>query len=421
LRLQTRSLLTERGLQPIAEVHIVHQVINVTMGLLLFVACLVAIVTRRIGLPYAIGLVVAGIGLSVAGYHSGIELTPELIFNFLLPPLIFEAALHLGWKQARREAPLVLTLAFVGTLISAAIAAAGMHWLVGWGWQASLIFGSLIGATDPVSVIAMMKEQNAEPRLRFIMESESLVNDGAAAVLFSLSVAAIGGASTSFGAIGASLILTVYGGVMCGLLVSGGLLLIAGRSQDHLVELTLTVLAAYGSFALAQEFNVSGVLATLSAGMLVGNYGRGRILTDRGGEAIIRFWDFAAFLANSIIFILIGSRAMNQSFAAYLWPAQIGIALALGGRAVAIYPIGALFARTKLAMNHMTCHILFWGGLRGALALALALAAPISVPEHDAIVGVAFAVVAFSIFVQGLTVSRLLRRSGLLADADHGS
>ena len=133
-----------------------------------------------------------------------------------------------------------------------------------------------------------------------------------------------------------------------------------------------------------------------------------------GGEATIRFWDFAAFLANSIIFLLIGGREADQPFVAYLYPALIGTVLALAGRAVAIYPIGALYARTGLAIGGMTRHLLFWGGLRGALALALALTVPATVPERDALVGAAFAVVAFSIFVQGLTMPALLRRSGML-------
>jgi CPA1 family monovalent cation:H+ antiporter len=214
----------------------------VTLGLLLFVACVVAIITRRLGLPYTIGLVVAGVALSVGGYRSGIVLTPELIFTFLLPPLVFEAALHLKWQQFRQDSGLVLSLAFGGTLLSAAVVAAGMHWLVGWGWLASLLFGSLIAATDPVSVVAMMKEQDAEPRLRFVMESESLLNDGAAAVLFGLCVAAATGASTDVGTIAQSFVMTVAGGIICGLVVAGGLLLLAGRSDDHLVELTLTVL-----------------------------------------------------------------------------------------------------------------------------------------------------------------------------------
>ena len=383
----------------------------VTLGLLLFIACLVAIVTRRIGLPYAIGLVIAGIALSLFGYRSHIALTPELIFTFLLPPLVFEAALHLGWDQFRREAPLVLSIAFVGTLLSAAVVAAGMHWVVGWGWQASMLFGALIAATDPVSVIAMMKEQKAEKRLRFLMESESLVNDGVAAVLFALAVAWIAGEDSNAATVATSLITIAGGGVLCGLAVAGGLLLVAGRSDDHLVEIALTMLAAYGSFLIAEKFHVSGVLATLASGMLVGNWGRGKRLTEQGGEAMIRFWDFAAFLANSVVFLLIGSREATEPLGVVLIPAAIGTALVLAGRVIAVYPITALFRRTPLATSRITQHILFWGGLRGALALALALAAPEALPEHDALIGVAFAVVAFSIFVQGLTVPRLLKHA----------
>lgn len=394
-----------------------QQIDFVTVGLLLFLACLVAIITRRIGFPYAVGLVTAGIVLGVAGLRTGIQLTPELIFTVFLPPLLFEAAFHLKWDQFRRESPLVLSLAFLGTLLSAAVVAVGMHWVIGWSWQAALLFGSLIAATDPVSVVAMMKEQRAERRLRFIMEAESLVNDGAAAVLFSTCALAIGGGTLTAGGVGLSLIVAVGGGVLCGVAVAAVLLLFASPTDDHLVELTLSVLAAYGSFALAEKLGVSAVLATMSAGMAIGNIGPGRALSERGGEAMIRFWDFAAFLANSMIFLLIGTRAADQPFTAYLYAAAIGTVLAILGRAIAIYPLSAIFARTRLAISGMTRHILFWGGLRGALALALALATPASLPERDALIGVAFAVVAFSIFVQGMTVPSLLRRSGLLADS----
>lgn len=385
-----------------------HEIDITTAGFLLFVACLVAILTRRFGLPYAVGLVAAGIALALSGYQSRVTLTPDLIFTILLPPLVFEASLHLGWAQFRREAPLVLSLAFAGTLLSAIVVAGGMHWIARWGWQAALLFGALIAATDPVSVIAMMKEQNAEKRLRFLMESESLVNDGAAAVLFGLIAAWIGGQGSDTATIALSLLTTVGGGVLCGLAVAAGLLLIAGRSDDHLVEITLTMLAAYGSFLIAERIGVSGVLATLAAGMLVGNWGRGREITERGSQNMIGFWDFAAFLANSIVFLLIGTREAAQPIFAYLVPALVATVLVLAGRAVAIYPIVHLFSRTALAVDRLTQHILFWGGLRGALALALAMAAPVSLPEHDALIGVAFAVVAFSIFVQGLTVPRLL-------------
>jgi CPA1 family monovalent cation:H+ antiporter len=390
-----------------------HETSIVTWGILLFAACLTAIVTRRVGVPYAVGLVVSGIVLGVLDIANEITLTPELIFTFLLPPLVFEAALNLEWKLVRREAPLVLSIAFVGTLLSALVVAAGMHWLIGWSWQAALLFGSLIAATDPVSVIAMMKEQEADERLRFLMESESLVNDGAAAVLFSLMLAWIAGAQMTMGAIGTALVMTVGGGVLIGLVVAGGLLLIAGRSDDHLVEVTLTMLAAYGSFLLADQLHVSGVLATLAAGVLLGNYGHGRGLTDYGNEAMLRFWSYAAFLANSIVFLLIGSREAAQPVRGYVFAAVVAIILVLAGRAVAVYPITALFRGTRLAASRLTQHILFWGGLRGALGLALALAVPVALPEHDALISAAFAVVAFSIFAQGLTVPVLLRKAGM--------
>ncbi|MBW8842910.1 MAG: sodium:proton antiporter [Sphingomonadales bacterium] len=384
-----------------------------TLGLLLFIACIVAIITRKIGLPYSVGLVAAGIMLSLSGYRAGIALTPELIFTILLPPLIFEAALHLRWDQFRREAPLVLTLAFGGTLLSALVVAAGMHWLAHWSWQAALLFGALIAATDPVSVIAMMKEQETDARLRFVIESESLVNDGAAAVLFALVAAWIAGGAIDPGTVTLSLVETVGGGVACGIVVALGLLLLAGRSDDHLVETTIMMLAAYGSFLLAEKLGVSGVLATLAAGMLVGNWRSGRQLTDRGREAMVRFWDFAAFLANSVIFLLIGSREATQPIGTYLLPAAIGIALVLLGRIAAIYPIAFLFDRTTLRLDWMTRHILFWGGLRGGLAMALAMAAPAALAEHEELISVAFAVVAFSIFIQGLTMPRLLRKAGV--------
>lgn len=205
----------------------------------------------------------------------------------------------------------------------------------------------------------MMKEEATDPRLRFLMESESLVNDGAAAVLFTLAASAIAGGATDPMTMATTLATTVVGGVLCGLLVAGGLLLLAGRSDDPLVELTLTVLAAYGSFLAAEELGVSGVLATHAAGMLIGNSGRRKVLTDRGGEAVIRFWGFAAFLANSIVFLLIGSREAEQPFGAFLWPAAVGTVLVLAGRAAAIYPIAGVFARSRLAVDHPTRTILF--------------------------------------------------------------
>src|SRR5215208_4436171 len=135
------------------------------LGILLLVACLIAILTRRLGLPYIVGLVVAGFLVALMPDAPDLPLSRDLIFNILLPPLVFEAALQLDWRRFRGELPLTLTLAFLGVAIAASVVAAGMHWIVGWSWIGASLFGVLIAATDPVSVIATFREMRAEPRV----------------------------------------------------------------------------------------------------------------------------------------------------------------------------------------------------------------------------------------------------------------
>lgn len=391
------------------------------LGLLLLLASLVAMISRRLRLPYSVGLVAAGAALALLPAAPALPLTGDLIFNVFLPPLIFEAALQLRWSRFRAELPVTLTLAFIGVPIAAASVAVGMHYLLEWSWLGAALFGALIAATDPVSVIAAFKEQKVQPRLAMVVESESLLNDGAAAVGFALLVVIAAGAATGPGAVVATLLWTVTGGLAAGILVAGAVLLLAGRTEDHLVEMTLTAIAAYGSFMLAEHFHASGVLASLAAGLMVGNVGWMGSISDDGRPNLLSFWEFLAFVANSLIFILIGLNQMNQPIDLLGKEAAVAVAVVLLGRALAVYPLAAAFARTRLALTPAYQHILFWGGLRGALALALALAVPVSIVERNQIIALAFAVVAFSVFAQGLTMPLLLRRFGLMRsgkDAD---
>ncbi len=379
--------------------------------ILLLIAAIVAMAARRLKVPYTVGLMLTGIFLAVSPFPSDdIEITKDLIFTIFLPPLIYEAAIYIKWQELRRDLPVILTFATVGVLLSAGVAAAGMHYLAGWEWQGAILFGVLIAATDPVSVIATFKEAGVHGRLRLLVEAESLFNDSAAAVAFSIALAfAMDGGITIFGTL-QTLVITIAGGVLCGVLVGGGVLLLAGRTDDHLVEITLTTIAAYGSFLLAEHFHVSGVLASLVAGLLTGNIGALGSITDKGRDAVESFWEYIAFVVNSLIFMLIGIRAAYQDFTNLFFPIAIAIVLILLGRALAIYPLSALFSRSGLQVSSNHQHILFWGGLRGALALALALGLPPEIPQREAIVAVAFGVVAFSIFVQGLTMVPLLRK-----------
>jgi len=386
----------------------------VSLGLILLISSLTAIISRRLRLPYSVGLVVAGLGLALLPVGITLPLTRELIFGVFLPPLIFEAALHLKWGPFLRDLPLNASLAFPGVVIAAAFVAAGMHFLVAWSWIGASLFGVLIAATDPVSVIAAFKEVKVDRRLRMTVETESLLNDGAAAVGFTLVGAIAAGASMGPGAIAWALVWTVVGGIAAGLAVTGPLLLLAWRTDDHLVEITLTTIAAYGSFSLAEHFEMSGVLASMTAGLVVGNVGLTRVISEAGRGHVVAFWEYAAFLSNSVVFILIGGHEARQPIDLVAKAAAIAVVVVLLGRAIAVYPICTLFSRSALAIDRRYQHVLVWGGLRGALALALALALPSDVPERQEIIVVAFAVVAFSIFVQGLTMPWLIRRLGLL-------
>ena len=382
--------------------------------LLLLIAALVAMVCRRFSFPYTVGLVFTGVALSFIPFIPTVTLTTELLFSALLPPLIFEAAMLLPWRELRREMPIVIPMATIGLALAALVTALGMHLLMGWPLIAAAIFGVLIAATDPVSVIATFKETRVKGRLRLLVEAESLFNDGMAAVLFGLLMAVAGGASpTLLGLIGDTL-LVVGGGIASGGVLAIFLLYIAGKTTDYLVEITLTTVAAYGSFLLAEHLHCSGVLATLTAGLVVGNRGHLGPISKKGREAAEVFWEFAAFISNSLIFLLIGLREARQDFSPVWLAAIVAIALVTLGRAAVIYPISWFFSRGRLRISGPYQHIMFWGGLRGALGLALALGLPPSIPFRDQIVSVAFAVVAFSVIVQGLTMAPLLRRLDLL-------
>jgi CPA1 family monovalent cation:H+ antiporter len=386
----------------------------ITIIWLFAAAMIIAIVAHRLRLPYTVGLVLAGGGLAFTSFGAKFGLTRDLIFDVVLPPLLFEAAINIRWTELKKDLPLVFALAIPGTIIAAAVTAWGMHAAFGWPWQAALLFGSLIAATDPVAVIAMIKEYRLSGRLRLVVEAESLFNDGVAAVLFILvSTWALAPAAPDAMEAARTFLIEVGGGVLIGFAVGGAVLFIAGRSADHMVEATLTTLAAYGAFQVADSFGGSGVLATVTAGLVIGNFG---ILGEepaflQAREFVLGLWEFIAFIASSFIFLEIGLTAGHLPFEKLGLVSAVGIiALVLLGRAVAVYPICLGFTRTRWRVAPMAQHCLWWGGLRGALGLALALSLPESMPWRDAILAATIATVAFSIVAQGLTMKFLLQR-----------
>ena len=248
----------------------------------------------------------------------------------------------------------VLTLSIVGVVVSALVVAVGMAYLLNWPTGPALVFGVLIAATDPVAVIAMFKDTGIKGRLRLLVESESLFNDGVAAVLFGLALAwaqASGGSTAGPVSIAITLGLTSGGGIAVGLAFGAAVIALAGRTTDRLAETALTAVAAYGLFLLAEHFHFSGVLATVAAGLLMGNFAlRGdpkqHLISGEGREFVVAFWEFAAFIANSFVFLMIGVTVAGIPFAGLgIMALSIAIGLVLFGRLLTVYPlVPALFA-----------------------------------------------------------------------------
>jgi CPA1 family monovalent cation:H+ antiporter len=388
---------------------------------LLVAASLVALIARRLHLPYTVGLVITGIVLAWARIGGGVTLTHDFIFNVILPPLLFEAALNIHSHELRRDAFPVLVLALLGTVVAAAAVAAGIVIFLHWPAAPALIFGVLIAATDPVAVIAMFKDNRVTGRLRLLVESESLFNDGVAAVLFTLvlawATATTGDAVTAADA-ARVVICTVGGGIAAGLICAGAAIALAGRTTDHLVECMLTTVTCYGSFLLAEHFHASGVLAAVAAGLLMGNLGvlaenDVSPISSRGRDFVLALWDFIAFIANSLVFLLIGLTVARIPFAGLgVAPLAAIILLVLFARALTVYPLCLPFMRSRWAIPAAMQHVLWWGGLRGALGLALALSLPPSLGYRNEILIATFGVVVFSVVVQGLSMPLFLRRLG---------
>lgn len=387
---------------------------------LLVVAIIVAMLARRLALPYTVGLVATGIGVAPFSAQLGPFLSHDFIYLVILPPLLFEAAISIHWTQLRRDLVPVLVLSTVGVVISATVTAAGMWHFLGWPVASALLFGVLIAATDPVAVIALFKDLGVKGRLRLLVESESLFNDGVAAVLFVLALAWTRAPAAPPDALAAAMTLVKIsgGGIAAGLLVGGAALLLAGRTLDHLVSAALTTAAAYGSFLLAEYFHFSGVLAAVAAGLLIGNvavlgHANSKAFSAREKEFVLGFWEFAAFIANSFIFLLMGITVAQVPLLGVGFKSLLtAMVLVLLGRLLTVYPLCLAFARSRWAIPLKDQHILWWGGLRGALALALALSLPPSFPFAYEIRIVTFGVVIFSVLFQGLTMPLLLRKTG---------
>lgn len=393
--------------------------------LLLSIAALVAIFVRRfVRLPYTVALVLVGLVLSLFPDFLRFPISSQLILAILVPPLIFEASLHIEWRALRQNLISILLLAVVGVALSTVIVGEIVTIVLDEvPFRASIAFGALISATDPVAVVAFFRSLGVSKRLALLVEGESLLNDGVAIVIFGLAVGLIEGTPVSGAAPGLGPVAAValaflevaFGGLAVGLVLGFIVSQIILRNvDDPLIETATTVALAFGAYVVAEEFHLSGILAVVMAGILVGNIGT-QNTTPTTQVSLDNFWEFMAFVANSLVFLLIGLRIQIQRFLEpNLFPIFIAVVVVLISRAVVVYTMSWLNNRLnqKSPISPAYQHVMFWGGLRGAISLALALTLTDFFPAALAneLQIMTFGVVLFTLLVQGTTISRLLRR-----------
>lgn len=389
--------------------------------LLLIAASAIAIVTSRFKVPYTVFLVFGGILIDLfrvpivdkVGGAMGNLLSPDVIFMVFLPGLLFEAGINIHIRHLRATFVPILLLALAGVLAAAFIAAYIVHWGVGIPLQAALVFGVLIAATDPISVLMLFKEIGAPKRLSVILEGESLFNDGTAVVVFQILVASVAGGTLSLGDGVVRFLVVAIGGGLLGLALGYVTSKLTERIDEPRIEIMLTTVLAYGSFLLAEQLHLSGVIATVGAGLMIGNFGAEAGMSPRTRVALWSFWEYWGFVINSIVFLIIGIEVHVFDLIGHGAAIGISVAAVLLGRMATVYlliPLGNLLSEP---ISWAWRHVLVWGGIHGSVSLALVLTLPDDFPARELVLSMTFGVVAFSIIIQGLTVKPLMRGLGI--------
>ncbi len=389
-------------------------ILIVLMGLLIVVV-VVAVAAQRLRLPYTVALVLGGLAIAIIQPLARFDLDPQFILFVFIPPLVFEAAFHLDIEEIRSSRLAILALAVAGVLFATFITGGIVFWLAGVPFTIALIFGALISATDPVAVTAIFRDLGVSRRLSHILEGESLFNDGTSIVFFKLLLAVLVSGSFNLAESITNFFVVAVGGLALG--GSAGLLvsLILRHINDYLVEATLTIIVAYGTYIAAEELHVSGVIAVVAAGIIVGNYGERTAMSPTTRIRMVQFWEYVAFLANSFVFLLIGLSLDLPLLLNNLGPILMAIGAVLVARAAVIYVLGAPIDRITGDLPLQSRHVLFWGGLRGAIALALSLSLPAEAGTwQEPVRAMTFGVVLFTLLVQGTTIEWLLRRLGIV-------
>jgi len=403
---------------------------------LLLLSAMAQPLARLLRLPFSLVLVMIGYvavlifllfvedtGLRARSYH-------DLVFYVLLPILIFESAFRIDSQLLLRNLPAILLLAILGMLLSALISAVGIYYGIGhpagFPWLAALITGSLLAATDPVAVVAQMRSLGAPKRLEILMEGESLFNDATAVVLFGVCIAVATAASGHEQGTGGLVLHGVLefikvfsGGILVGLLLGLVVLALSRWSSGGLNFSLLSIAGAYGAYLLAEHWHLSGVMAVLCAGLLLGSHVQRHQGVSKDRHDPVVLWETLGHFGNALIFLLSGMVITLNMFSERWRAILIALLVVFVARAISTTSSLAI-ARSMGAAPFPPGYrpLMVWGGLRGAVTLALALSLPVELSYWWTIQAIAFGVVLFTLFVQAPLTPWLMFRLGMVAGPD---
>ncbi len=404
-----------------------HHLVLVFMAMLL-VAILVEPLARKIKLPFSAALVLTGFLMSEAivavGVDTGLRWDnfQDIIFYLLIPALVFESASKIRLSDLIDEIIPVLMLAIPLMLVTAGIIATVIYYAIdhpsGFPWIAALITGALLSATDPSSVVSMLKQNHAPDRLGLLLEGESLFNDATVIVLFSilLSMAmaqtgSTGGVeNTNWGMAISRFLLIFFGGIATGIVIGGVAWLFARWQNNPIITSVITIISAYMSFLIAEDyFHLSGVMSVLACGIVFGECLRRK---EGAGHFVFELWDVIGYITAAMLFLLAGFTINLEMFTSYWLAILFGIFGITVARAFCIFgllPVTNLFPKTSpISAGHKT--IMTFGGIRGAVALALALSIPIELDYWYSVQSIAYGVVLFTLFVQTPLMPLIIRK-----------
>ena len=393
---------------------------EVLVFLLVAVAVLAGIALRQ-DVPYPIVLVLGGLGLGFVPGLPAPELEPDVVFFAFLPPLLYAAAFQASAYELRANAGPIALLA-VGLVVATVVAVAVVaHHLIGLPWAVAFVLGAVVGPTDPVAASAVLSRLGAPARIRTILEGESLINDGTGLTAYGLALAAVGTTVTA-GDVVLDFVVKAAGGIAIGLAAGWLFGRLRGATREPSIDLVLSILTPFLAYVPAEKVHVSGVLAVVTAGVVIGS--RSQELAEAGARVrTLAFWQSADFLLNSLLFLLIGLQLVDlvegvddKELLEVAGVALVVAAVVLGVRLAWMFVVPAIahlriVAREPTGMPERL--LLGWCGMRGGVSLAAALAVPAAVGERELVILIAYGVVLVTLVLPGLTLAPLIRALGL--------